>query len=104
MAAFRRCSIQQFCAKAAGLRPSQFEQALCQPERLRLAAEFSPGRLFQEQTQIINNAIGKAIPKVPAIVSANAESKFASAWTTRLDIPLLHRAPTGISPSPKDER
>jgi hypothetical protein len=90
--------------EAAGFAALAIEQALCQPERPRLAAEFSPQRPFQEQIQIIKSAIGKATPKVPAIVSANAESKFTSAWTTRLDIPLLHRAPTGISPSPKDER
>jgi hypothetical protein len=52
---------------------------------------------------MITSAIGRPTPRAPAIVNANAESKF-SAWTSRLDIPSLHRAPTGISPSPKDER
>jgi hypothetical protein len=35
--------------------------------------------LFQEQIQIITRAIGRPTAKVPAIVNANAESKFASA-------------------------
>jgi hypothetical protein len=46
--------------------------------------EHPPGRHHgfrgsQEQIQIISIAIGRPIPKVPAIVIANAASKFASA-------------------------
>ena len=53
---------------------------------------------------MISSAIGRPAPKAPPIVNANAASKFSSAWTSRLDIPSLHRAPTGISPPPNDER
>lgn len=58
----------------------------------------------QEHSQMITNAIGRPAPKAPAIISANAESKFASGCISRPDMPLLHQAPTGIRPSPKDER
>ncbi|UGA49102.1 MULTISPECIES: hypothetical protein [Bradyrhizobium] len=34
---------------------------------------------FQEQSQIIRNAIGRPAPNAPPIVNANAEIKFASA-------------------------
>ena len=42
---------------------------------------------------MITNAIGKPTTKAPPIINANAESKLSSAWTARLDMPLLHRAP-----------
>ena len=58
----------------------------------------------QEQSQIINSAIGRPVPKAPPIISANAESRFASHDISRSYIPLLHRAPTGIRLSPNDER
>jgi hypothetical protein len=44
----------------------------------------------QEQIQMINTVMGKATPNAPPIVKANADSKFASACTSYLDIPLLH--------------
>jgi hypothetical protein len=50
---------------------------------------------------MITSAMGSPTPKVPPIVNANAESKFASAWTIRLDIPLLHQAPTSIARRPR---
>jgi hypothetical protein len=58
----------------------------------------------QEQTQIITNAIGRPTPNAPPTINANAESKLSSAWTARLDMPLLHRAPTSTARRPKDER
>jgi len=47
----------------------------------------------QEQIQMITMAIGRAAPNAPPIIKANADSRFASACTSYLDIPLLHRAP-----------
>ena len=58
----------------------------------------------QEQTQIITSAIGRPTPNAPPTINANAESKLSSAWTERLDMPLLHRAPTSTARRPKDER
>jgi hypothetical protein len=58
----------------------------------------------QEQTQIITSAIGRPTPNAPPTINANAESKLSSAWTARLDMPLLHRAPTSTARRPKDER
>src|SRR4029077_9175141 len=55
----------------------------------------------QEQTQIISSAIGRAAAMAPPIINAKAESKFISAWTSRLDITLLRRAPTGIARRPR---
>src|ERR1700676_2296276 len=54
----------------------------------------------QEQIQIITSAIGKPTPKAPPIINANAESKLSSAWTSRLDIPILHQAPTSTARRP----
>ena len=58
----------------------------------------------QEQTQIITSAIGRPTPNAPPTINANAESKLSSAWTSRLDIPILHQAPTSTARRPKDER
>jgi hypothetical protein len=65
---------------------------------------FGALKSVQEQSQIITSAIGRPLPKAPPIISANPESRFASHGISRSYIPLLHRAPTGIRPSPKDER
>jgi hypothetical protein len=46
----------------------------------------------QEQIQMITMVIGRATPNVPPIINANADSRFASACTSCLDMPLLHRA------------
>ena len=76
-------------------------------ERIRgrgVAQSRSPLRAVQEQSQIINSAIGRPVPKAPPIISANAESRFASHGISRSYIPLLHRAPTGTRLSPNDER
>ena len=59
------------------------------------------GAAPQEQTQIITSAIGRPAPKAPTIINVNAESKFASAWISRPDMPLLRRAPTGIARRPR---
>jgi hypothetical protein len=53
----------------------------------------APSKGCQEQTQMIRTVMGRAAPKAPPIIRANADSKFASACTSCLDIPLLHRAP-----------
>ena len=68
-----------------------------------LAASFhdDAGAAPQEQAQIITSAIGRPAPKAPTIINVNAESKFASAWISRPDIPLLRRAPTGIARRPR---
>ena len=52
---------------------------------------------------MITTAIGRPTPKAPPITSENAESKLSSAWTARLDMPLLHRAPQSVRRL-KDER
>ena len=41
---------------------------------------------------MITMVIGIAAPSVPPIISANADSKFASAQCPSVDMPLLHRA------------
>jgi hypothetical protein len=41
---------------------------------------------------MITMVIGIAAPSVPPIISANANSKFASAQCPSVDMPLLHRA------------
>ena len=42
---------------------------------------------------MITSAIGRPTPNAPPIINTNAESKLSSAWTARLDMSLLHRAP-----------
>jgi hypothetical protein len=53
---------------------------------------------------MITNAIGKPTTKAPPIIDANAESKLSSAWTSRLDIPSLHQAPTSTARRPMPSR
>jgi hypothetical protein len=72
--------------------------------RKQMSRLFWSAKSAQEQSQIINSAIGRPVPKAPPIISANAESRFASHGISRSYIPLLHRAPTGIRLSPNDER
>ncbi len=49
---------------------------------------------------MITNAIGTPTTKAPPIINANAESKFSSAWTSRLYIRSLHQAPTSTTRRP----
>jgi len=58
-------------------------------------------KMHQEQSQIIKSAIGRPTPNAPPIIIANAESKLGSACICRPDMPLLHRAPTGIARRPR---
>jgi hypothetical protein len=53
---------------------------------------------------MIINAIGKPTTRAPPIINANAESKLSSAWTSRLDIPSLHQAPTSTPRRPMPAR
>jgi len=42
---------------------------------------------------MITAVMGRATPKAPPIINANADSKFASACTSYPAMPLLHRSP-----------
>src|ERR1700730_6471262 len=55
----------------------------------------------QEQNQIITSGIGRQGPNASTINNAKAESKFASAWISRPDMPFPRRAPTGIARRPR---
>jgi hypothetical protein len=55
----------------------------------------------QEHSRMIRSAIGRPTPTALAIVNANAKTKFGSACIGRPDMPLLHRAPTGIARRPR---
>ena len=47
-----------------------------------------------EQIQMITMVMGRATPNAPPIIIANADSKFASAWTSCPDMPLLPSSPS----------
>jgi hypothetical protein len=56
---------------------------------------------LQEQTQMITSAIGMPVAKAPPRIIANAEKRFGSTKTSRLDTTLLREPPRDIARRPR---